>query len=497
MFSLKLLRIYMSPKKKAFWLSFFLIFSSTAAWANSSISTNSDYFPKPYIYKDNGIGNIEPKFSLNKSGVLPNWLSLAAQQRTRYETLNSQFRSATTGSDQILSLRTLAQATLRLHPRFKIQLELQDSRAELADGGTRLNTAIVNATELLEANVQWLEKGLFQDQSYSVMRGGRLTMDIGTRRLVARNRFRNTKNAFTGFDWIWKSKDGSAFRALFTLPINRQPTATADLLKNKTSLDKESFDQIFWGVFYNTTSLLWDGKGEFYLFGIHESDGQNFATRNRKLYTPGLRFYRPNKKGRFDYEWESIFQFGKTRASANSIDMRDLDHFAHFHHVEAGYSFSMAWSPRLILAYDYASGDSDPNDGKNGRFDTLFGAAVFDYGPTSIHRAFIRSNISGPGIKLLVKPHKQVSAYLHYRTFWLASDTDIWAGNSNLRDATGNSNSFLGHQLFLRGKWQALANVQFEAGLAYRIDGDFQDTAPNSPGEGNTLYSYAQATLSF
>ena len=256
-------------------------------------------------------------------------------------------------------------------------------------------------------------------------------------------------------------------------------------------------DRILWGLFFATPSLPWGDRGEFYLFGLHERDQPNFLTSNRQLYTPGFRLYRPAETGRIDYEWESILQFGTSRATTATTDVRDLDHFAHFHHAEVGYSFAVAWSPRLILAYDYASGDGNPNDGNNGRFDTLFGASVFDYGPTSIHRPFIRSNISGPGVKFSIQPNKFVTAYIHYRAFWLASDTDVWAGNSGLRDPSGGSGSFLGHQLFLRGKWQVFANVHLESGVAYRIDGSFQDTAPGSPREGNTLYSYIQTTFSF
>lgn len=484
-------------KGKIGWWLIMLTLIPAKTCAEGLPSKDHNHYPKPYIYKDKGMGDGEPRFTFNESEALPGWLSLAVQRRTRYETLNSQFRSGSTGSDQILSLRTLAQATVHLHPRFKIQLELQDSRAELADTGTPINTSIVNAAELLEANLQWLTKGIFQKDSRSLLRGGRLTMDIGKRRLVARNRFRNTKNAFTGLDGIWKAQSGNTVRAFFTLPVNRQPISQAELLENNASFDEETLARIFWGMLFATPSLPWGDKGEFYLFGLHEDDRSDFLTRNRQLYTPGFRLSRPAKKGRIDYEWESIFQFGKSRATTAASDVRDLDHFAHFHHAEVGYSFSAAWSPRLILAYDYASGDNDPNDGTQGRFDTLFGATVFDYGPTSIHRPFIRSNITGPGMKFVIRPHKQVSAYIHYRAFWLASDTDVWAGNSGLRDVTGKSGSFLGQQLFVRTQWQVLPNIQLEGGVAYRIDGDFQDTAPGSPREGNTLYSYIQTTFSF
>lgn len=474
-----------------------LVLTPATTWAGPPPSKDDDSFPVPYVYKDKGMGDTEPRFTFNESGALPNWLSLAVQHRTRYETLNGQFRSGTTGSDQVLSLRALAQATLRIHPNFKIQLELQDSRAKLADSGTSINTGIVNAAELLEANLQWLAKGLFQEGSRSILRGGRLTMDIGKRHLVARNRFRNTKNAFTGVDWMWQAKSGDTVRAFFTLPVNRQPTSQAELLNNEASFDEETFNRIFWGVYSSTPSLPWGDIGEFYMFGLHENDRPNFLTRNRQLYTPGVRLYRPAQKGHLDYEWESTVQFGKSRATTATTDTRDLDHFAHFHHVEVGYTFPVAWSPRLVLAYDYASGDADPNDGTHGRFDTLFGAIVFDYGPTSIHRPFVQSNITGHGVKFEIQPRNQVFIYIHYRVFWLASDTDVWAGNSGLQDPTGKSGSFLGNQLFVRAKWQVLANVHLETGVAYRVDGDFQKTVPSSPREGNTLYSYIQTTFSF
>jgi len=484
-------------KREIWWLASLLLLTPATSLAKHSSYKDDDPSLKPYVYRDSKIGHKGPRFSFNDSGALPNWLSLAAQHRTRYETLNSQFRSGATGSDQALSLRTLIQATVRLHTNFKIQIEFQDSRAEFADSGTAISPGIVNAAELLEANLQWLETGLFQEGSRSLLRGGRLTMDIGHRRLVSRNRFRNVLNSFTGVDWIWKAQNGNTVRSLLTLPAKRLPDTQAELLDNDAAFDKETLDRIFWGVFFATPNLSGGHQGELYLFGLHEDDSPDFLTRNRQLYTPGFRVSLPPQTSHIDYEWESIIQFGRSRATSVSTDTRDLDHFAHFHHVEVGYSFSAPWSPRMILAYDYASGDSNPNDGTNGRFDPLFGATVFDFSPTGIHRPFVRSNITGPGLIFSIHPHKQVSTYLHYRAFWLASDTDIWAGNSGLQDVTGRSGSFLGQQWFVRAIWKALPNLKLEGGVAYRIDGNFQETAPNSPREGNALYSYIQTTFSF
>ncbi|WP_282011839.1 alginate export family protein [Nitrospina watsonii] len=479
------------------WLAAVFALTPVAGGADGASSAKTVAYPKPYVYKERGLGR-NAEFTLNKSGVLPGWLSLAVQQRTRYETLDRAFRSGSTGSDQVLALRTLAQATLHLPQHFKVQLELQDSRAYWNDTGSVVNNTIVNAAELLETNLQWRAEDLFQNGSRTLLRAGRMTMDFGKRRLVARNRYRNTKNAFTGIDGIWQAGNGNQIRAMAALPVNRLPTNTTQLLDNEAELDEESPDTVFWGVFLSTPHLPWSGRdrGEVYLFGLHEEDG-DFATRNRRLYTPGLRLYRPRKTSHFDYEWETVFQFGTSRSSAGIGNTRDLDHFAHFHHVEAGYSFAAAWSPRLVLAYDYASGDSNPNDNKNGTFNSLFGANVFDYGPTTIHRAFVRSNITGPAVKLHVQPHSKIKAALHYRAFWLASSTDTWTGNSGLRDTTGQSGSFLGQLIYLSGAWQVTPNVWLEAGTAHRIDGEFQDNVAGSPRQGNSTYSYIAATLSF
>jgi hypothetical protein len=68
------------------------------------------------------------------------------------------------------------------------------------------------------------------------------------------------------------------------------------------------------------------------------------------------------------------------------------------------YTFATQWSPRLIVHYVCASGDNNPTDGRNGRFDTFYGGRRFQFGPTSRYGGLIRKNINTPGLRLEPTP---------------------------------------------------------------------------------------------
>ncbi|HLA41608.1 MAG TPA: alginate export family protein, partial [Candidatus Glassbacteria bacterium] len=317
---------------------------------------------------------------LSNAAGLPDALSLTGQHRMRYETLDGQFRNGRRGGDQALMFRTSLLAELALD-RVKIVVEGLDSRALWADAGTPLGNTDVNPLDLLQAYVEMPVNDLIISGSQGILRGGRMTLDLGSRRLVARNSFRNTINAFTGVDWQWTGPTQNRFRAFYTLPVQR--LVDGNPLDNEPELDRQYSDVRFWGLNYAPARLPWGDPGEIFLLGLHEDDRSSLATSNRELQTVGVRFYRQPAAGRFDYQIESDFQFGESRASTATSDVTDLDHFAHFQHGEAGYTFESPWSPQLLLQYDYASGDDQGNDGENNRFDTLFGARRFDFGPTS------------------------------------------------------------------------------------------------------------------
>ena len=440
--------------------------------------------------------SVNQPWRLSQALNLPSWLQISGQHQLRYETLEGQFRPGREGSAHILAYRTALKATISFD-RMQFVAEMLDARQEFADEGTPLNTGIVNTFDLLQGYAAVDFTDLFQPGSQSQVKLGRFTLDLGSRRLMARNRYRNTINSFTGIHTSWTAASGYTLQAFYSLPVQREPTDSASLLDNDTAFDKENFDLQFWGLYSEFPELFPQINGELYLFGLHEADNPARPSRNRNFYTPGFRLYRSPAPGQFDFEVESIFQVGQSRASWAATDRTDLDHFAHYQHIAVGYTFTAPWSPRLLLQFDYASGDDNPNDDNGNRFDTLFGVPRFEFGPTSLYGAFTRSNLLTPGYRLILQPLDTLSCLFGHRLNWLASDRDAWT-TTGLRDSTGNTDSFLGHQLEILIRWEVFpGNVRLEAGGAYLFSGEFVDNVPGTNGEGDTSYGYVQTVLTF
>jgi hypothetical protein len=428
---------------------------------------------------------------------LPDCLELSGSARVRYESLDEQFRTTSGGTgNQILVFRTLLAAQLSFD-NWGAVAEFQDSRQELADSGSPLKSSDVNTSELLQAYVKLKAADLLLDGSNAELRLGRQTMDAGSRRLSARNRFRNTLNAFDGASLYWKSPSGPDLQAFYLMPVIRRPSSSTDLLDNEQQQDRSYDDFVFWGLHSTWRDLPVVSTGELYFYGIEEADEGDLATKNRQLYTPGLRVFRKAAKGAWDFDVELVAQFGEQRSGTSSSDEVDLDHWAQFAHLEFGYTQDGSWSPRFAVLFDYASGDEDPDDGESNRFDTLYGARRFEYGPTGIYGAFARSNILSPGIRMKVQPTDRLSTQLTYRAYWLASDTDAWT-TSGLRDTSGDTDRFVGQQVEMQVKWDILpGNLSADLGVAYLFAGPFIHDAPNSSGQGDSAYAYSALTFKF
>ena len=162
-------------------------------------------------------------------------------------------------------------------------------------------------------------------------------------------------------------------------------------------------------------------------------------------------------------------------------------------HIEAGYTFNAPFSPQVSILYDYASGDDDPADGKNHRFDTLFGSRGFDFGPTSLYGPFTRENLSTPGIRISFSPWERIASRVTLRGFWLADKDDIWtvAGIGNV---PGRSATHIGTQIDSRLRFELVpGNIRLEAGAAYLFAGSLMDNVSKD----DSVYLYSQVVLWF
>ncbi|WP_250462148.1 alginate export family protein [Microbulbifer litoralis] len=398
--------------------------------------------------------------------------------RLRFENLDNPFRTGN-GSDQLLLSRLLAGARAEGEHLFG-NLELEDSRAWYGDAGTPLGTDDVNSLELLQTYIGW--RGGDADNRFA-LKAGRMTLDLGSRRLLARNHFRNTLNAFTGGHADWRRGDWR-WQAFYTSPVQRLPGDRGALVDNRRATDRSHSQVQFWGLHAAATPDS-GNHWEAYLLGLEEDDRPGFATRNRNIATAGTRLLRAPTANQWDYEVEAAYQFGHSRASASSGEK--LLHRAGFVHLHGGYQFDDALRSRLVLQADYASGDSDPTDGENNRFDTLYGARRFEFGPTGIYGAFARGNILSPGVRWQFRANRAVSGFVGYRAVWLASERDSLT-TANIGNSDGER--FAGHQLEARLRLQPTTGLRAEFGGAYLDKGDlFDDSSADS---GNTFYWYSQ-----
>lgn len=438
----------------------------------------------------------QSEFNAKKTLGLPDWLNVSLEFRSRYETLDAPFVKGQTGSQYQIPLQTVLWMEAN-YQALRVGFEFWDARQYGTKAGQTLNNTMVDSADFPQIYAALSTMNLFDSGLGAEVKGGRMTMDLGSRRLVARNAFRNTTNSFTGV--LFRLRDAASawqVQVFANQPVVRLPDQASLLLHNDYAWDQEQKNAVFAGIIGEYFKLPWNTSGELYLYYLGENPN---STNNRRLFTPGFRWFRQAKKGEFDFEGESIAQTGNRYDTVYDAKgkgtKKDISVEAFYEHIQVGYTFDLPWDPRLLLQYDYATGGT--TNGTSSSFDTLFGARRWEYGPTGIFGAFARNNINSPGTRLFVVPHRDVSAFAAYRAWWMANSTAIWSP-ANLIDPTGKSGDFMGHTVELSARWDAHENIAIEGGWTYLIKGNFARNAPGAPANhDNVNYVYVQTELRF
>lgn len=392
-------------------------------------------------------------------------IQLSGSIRARAEVVAGQVRPAFRDEESLTSLRTTLRADIGTGP-VRLVAELWDSRAYGIADRSAAGTGEVNAVELVQAHVAAdLGAALGPDSTLAIT-AGRMILNLGSRRLVAADDYRNTTNGYTGVRIDAARHDLSA-TLIWTMPQYRLPDGFADLRRNRVEVDRETLDAVLWGGIFTRRRALADTDIELTLLRFAERDSPALATRDRRLATAALRLFRAPRPGRFDHEFEAAWQWGRTRDGLGpALPLQAVA--AGFVHADLGYSWAGGWQPRLSIEFDFASGDRP--GGRYTRFDTLFGMRRADFSPSGIFATLARTNIVSPGARLEVAPTAATDAHLSARPLWADSASDIFA-TSGRRDAAPGAGRFAGYQLDTRLRhWLLPERLRAEANGAVLLN---------------------------
>lgn len=384
-------------------------------------------------------------------------LDFGLESRTRYEYRWNDYNTPSLITDDALVTRNLLYFAVKgpLDP-LRIGLELEDSRRFLNESPQNPN--IETGFEILQAFAQLHFEDVIGGQALN-FGFGRWAFDFVDRRLVARNRNRNAINAFDGFRLrLGDETTPWEIDAFATRPVERL-IDRFDISTNNATLVGLSGHWRSW----SPHAVL-----EPWWLWFDQNDNRGTPIQ-RNLHSFGLHaFGQWGASSAWDYDISLAGQLGSTQGQ---------DHRAWAAHIEAGHTWSSAWKPRLALWLNYASGDRNPNDNRQERFDPIFGATYAFYGFTGY---FAWQNVVNPALRLSFQPLKNLRCELFQRAFWLASDTDAWVRGLR-RDETGASGAFIGQETDARLVWQVGRHFEIDLAYTHFFPGAFVSNTGRAP----------------
>jgi hypothetical protein len=374
------------------------------------------------------------------------WLQLGLDYRVRYEYRSRDVRRSKAVLDTPVLLRTRAYVgvTHRFDP-FRAYVEVEDAR-RYASQFPR-DDRDINEAEVIQAVAELHLADTFGAGNPLRIQGGRMAFEYVDRRLLGRNAWRNTTNTFQGARVIVGEELGSwQVDVLALQPLERRLSAP----------DRPRRGQWLYGAVGDVRR--WSRVATLQPFYL-VLDRSGTPDVERQIHTIGLRTHGPAGRTGFDYDLQEIVQVGRSRGRT---------HRATATTAELGYTLDRTSRPRVSGFFGHASGDRQPDDRHDERFERLFGFAR----PWSANDYITFDNVIAPKARLEFQLAPSVRVDSGYGAFWLASGTDVWF-NAALRDPTGQSGRFMGHEVDARVRLRAGDHTDVTIGYAHFIPGGF------------------------
>ena len=348
-------------------------------------------------------------------------LQWGASVRSRFES-KQDFNFDDSSQDYLLT-------QTRLHMSFTTGagsegfIELQDARVF---GESLLGVPPVNGNanpNVFEDHLDIHQASWTWKLGNANLRVGRQKFNFGDKRLVA------------SLEWVNTARVNDGIR----LTLGSSETRQVDVfLSNLVAVDPDDFndqsnsgsrylDSSFHGVFARDRATLTGSQLQYWFF---YRENEQF---NDQVSTIGLRF--TNEDLRWQPDLQAAYQFGEFGGD---------DHSAWMVHAGARHHFE---NSSFSLAYNFASGDSDPSDGEHGTFDNLYPLNHPYYGYMDL---FSLQNVHNLELSYTKQLRSGAQVNASWNAFWLAEeDTDAWynAGLAPIRIATTDVDSYVGTEL--------------------------------------------------
>lgn len=409
--------------------------------------------------------------------------NLSGSVRTRIESIDGQIRPGFKPAETLFLVRTTLRAEIGAGP-VRFVGEIFDSRAYGVGPRSAAGTGEVNVLEPVQAHVRADLRDAFGKGSQAALTAGRMVLNLGSRRLVAADDYRNTTQGYTGLRFDIAPSPAVSATLVYVLPQQRLPGNAVFVPGNRFAFDRESFDLRLWGGIVSTeraSGLHLDASA----FRLIERDSPDYPTRDRDLITLDAHVLKPPAPGQSDFEIEAAWQGGHARPGlVNSLPLQSVS--AWFVHAEAGHSFAGGWQPHVVAEFDAISGDRP--GGRYTRFDTLFGMRRADFSPGSIYSAIARLNMVAAGARLELVPSPRTDGFVSARSYWAESGSDFFS-QTGVRDASGASGRFAGVEFDSRARhWLVPGRLRAEFDGVVFLRRDLLREAPNAPAGATTLY---------
>jgi hypothetical protein len=264
------------------------------------------------------------------------------------------------------------------------------------------------------------------------------------------------------------------------------------------------------GLYGSTKRLMTWQETQLYVLSRNVAPGAPHAlaqgvpgtpTTARDILTVGTRWVSlPGALGGWDYSLEAAGQFGSINQGGVRRDQQSFGLFA-----SGGYTWKSAWgTPRLGLGYEFGSGDSDPNDGRNQTFENYFGTNHRFYGSMDL---FCQRNMQIPRIVASVKPAAGLNLAAEVLLFWMVDTQDLlYPESGSGRSANGYGrhpgfDSFVGSEIDLVATYSIKKLGDVQLGYGHFFVGDYikqsVGTVPANGGAVDAHWVYVQARINF